>query len=691
MAKDTKTKKQETEKSKTTKKFLSKKNSLILLVVAIVFGVLILSFSWYSIVYAQKIYPNIFVGNTDFGGLTTDEATKLLAEKVDTLNNTKIQLIEGDNKWDLNIKDLNLQYDNAKTANSLYAYGRDGSFWQNLRKKIGLIFVAKHFNSSYEYNTEELYSFFDDVFNSVGTPVKNASYIYNDGELTITDEQAGQEINSDDLVAQLDKSISTITPPPDLTLTVVDVEPKITKAQLEDLKPEVTNIISSEIKLESDRKNITISQEQIFDWIDIVADEKDKTKVSVNQNKVYAADNDNTYAPTIEINQDKVKQYVEGIAKDINQEPQDAKLTYSSGKVSVSQTPQKGYTLDQDATVKQITTLLTNRETTNKTASNNNTIKLTLKVTEPAVSDTNIENLGIKEQISSATTNFVGSSDNRIANIKKGASMFNGLLIKPGDTLSAISVIGNPSAETGYVSELVIKEGKTTSEYGGGLCQVSTTLFRASLNAGLEIVERTNHAYRVSYYEPPVGMDATVYYPNPDLVIKNNTDHYILIQTKVEGTSITFDLYGTKDSREISISDPKITEVTDAPADKYVESSDLAAGVVKKTESSHQGAKTEFNYKVTKDGKTMIEETFYSVYKAWQAVYLYGPGTQNSPGKDYKDAGGNKCSNECEEGWTECKDGGIRRCNKDGDCYKWSAVESCGDGKTCSNNQCLAS
>lgn len=672
MPKDKKTKEKET--TKTPQKILNKKSSFILLIVAIVFGVLVLSFGWYSVVYANKIYPNIYIGNTDFGGLTKDEADKLLQDKADKINNTEINLTQGDNSWKLNIKDLNLQYNTAETAKQLYAYGRGGSFLQNLKQKIGLLFAKKNINSSYEYNADELNTFFTGVFNSVGTPVKNASYVYDDDDLTITDEQSGQEINSDDLITQLDKSISTMTPPGDLVLTVVDVAPTITTAQLQELESEVLDIISSEIKLESERKNITVTKEQIFSWIVVKANtQKDQSSL-----------------PKITIDQDKVKQYVASIAKDIDQEPQDAKLSYSSGKVSVSQTPQKGYSLDQDKTVEQLTTVLTNRQQSTKN-NTTDTIKLTLKVTEPAVSDTNIDNLGIKEQISSGTTNFAGSSDNRIANIKKGASMFNGLLIKPGDTLSAISVIGNPSAETGYVSELVIKEGKTTSEYGGGLCQVSTTLFRASLNAGLEILERTNHAYRVSYYEPPVGMDATVYYPNPDLVIKNNTDHYILIQTKVEGTSITFDLYGTKDSRQVSISDPKITETWDPPADKYVESSELAAGVIKKTESAHQGAKTEFTYKVTKDGKTIIDETFYSVYKAWQAVYLYGPGTQNVPGKEYKDAGGNTCSNECEEGWIECKDGGVRRCNKDGDCYKWSAVESCGDGKTCSNNQCVAS
>jgi vancomycin resistance protein YoaR len=123
-------------------------------------------------------------------------------------------------------------------------------------------------------------------------------------------------------------------------------------------------------------------------------------------------------------------------------------------------------------------------------------------------------------------------------------------LIKPDETFSFNKTLGPVDSSTGYLPELVILENKTTPQFGGGMCQVSSTAFRAALNAGLPILERTAHAYPVSYYKP-FGVDATIYLPKPDLVFKNDTGKYIFIQTHIEGTKISFDFYGTKPQRSI--------------------------------------------------------------------------------------------------------------------------------------------
>ena len=456
--------------------------------------------------------------------------------------------------------------------------------------------------------------------------------------------------------------------------------------------------------LKSELKNITVDKSQIASWFYTVAVYNNKKSAKLIP-KVYAENNKN-FDAKLELNREEIKKYVSQIAIEINKNPKDARLNFSDGHVSIFQSSQKGYKLNQSKTVTEIANLILSRikvagiTSDQDQSKSSNYLNLPLEIIEPDVSNTNIEELGIKELISSGTTNFYGSPKNRVYNINHGAGMFHGVVVKPGETLSVNSVLGNPSAETGFLPELVIKENKTIPEYGGGLCQVSTTLFRAALNAGLEILERTNHAYRVSYYEPPVGMDATVYYPNPDLVIKNNTPAHILIQTSIEGTKITFSFYGTKDGRKVEISEPEIYDVVSPPKAKYIESSDLAKGVIKKQEGSHPGAKASFHYKVILENKVLFEKEFYSIYKPWQAIYLYGSGT-DIPGQESnekknenkdeekKDAGGNKCSDECEEGWSECKDGGIRHCNKDGDCLKWSAIQNCSEGKTCSNNQCV--
>jgi vancomycin resistance protein YoaR len=184
------------------------------------------------------------------------------------------------------------------------------------------------------------------------------------------------------------------------------------------------------------------------------------------------------------------------------------------------------------------------------------------------------------------------------------------------------------SANTGYQQAYIIQNGRTVLGDGGGVCQVSTTLFRAALNTGLPIVERTAHAYRVGYYEQDsaAGLDATVYSPTVDLKIKNDTPGYILIQTIVDPDSmhLTFNLYGKKDGRVAEVSKPIVYDQTPAPPPRNEDDPTMKKGTTKQVDFAAAGAKAKFSYKVTRSGATLIAQDFYSSYRPWQAVYLVG-------------------------------------------------------------------
>ncbi|HZQ29900.1 MAG TPA: VanW family protein, partial [Patescibacteria group bacterium] len=170
--------------------------------------------------------------------------------------------------------------------------------------------------------------------------------------------------------------------------------------------------------------------------------------------------------------------------------------------------------------------------------------------------------------------------------------------------------------------------GKTVLGDGGGVCQVSTTFFRALLNAGLPIVERHPHSYRVGYYEQdsPPGLDATIYYPSVDLKFRNDTGNYILIQTVVDydNLRLTFNLYGTKDGREVSISNSVITNQTPAPPPLYQDDPTLPKGVIKQVDFEAAGADVYFTREVRKNGRVVLADKFVSNYQPWQAVFLRG-------------------------------------------------------------------
>lgn len=255
------------------------------------------------------------------------------------------------------------------------------------------------------------------------------------------------------------------------------------------------------------------------------------------------------------------------------------------------------------------------------------TIAIPTRRVPSAVAEDKAKNMGIKEVVGEGTSRFIGSIENRIFNISLAATRLNGTIIKPGEVFSFNKAVGDISVFTGYRQAYVISGGKTVLGDGGGVCQVSTTLFRAALNAGLPIVERNPHAYRVSYYEAETGpgIDAAIYTPSLDLKFKNDTPNHLLIQTYIDLQTqrLTFALYGTKDDREVSVSKPVITSETPAPEPSYQDDPNLPKGEVKQVDFAASGANVYFTRSVSKDGETKVDK-FASHYRPWQAVYLRG-------------------------------------------------------------------
>lgn len=256
-------------------------------------------------------------------------------------------------------------------------------------------------------------------------------------------------------------------------------------------------------------------------------------------------------------------------------------------------------------------------------------INVPVDVIHPKITTDKANSFGIKERIGRGYSEFQGSIPGRIHNVALAASRINGILIPPGETFSFNEAIGDISAATGYQSAYIIKEGRTVLGDGGGVCQVSTTMFRAALDSGLPIKERQAHAYRVHYYEEAgykAGIDATVFSPGVDLKIKNDTPAHILIQTKtdIKNVSLTIELYGTLDGRRAQITEHVVSGEIPPPPALYQDDPTLKSGVTKQVDWAAWGAKATFRYIVTRNNETLIDTVFSSNYRPWRAVYLKG-------------------------------------------------------------------
>ncbi len=262
---------------------------------------------------------------------------------------------------------------------------------------------------------------------------------------------------------------------------------------------------------------------------------------------------------------------------------------------------------------------------------------LTVAITtrEPEINvPQSLKDQGVTDLLSVGISSFYGSPTNRIHNIHVGVEKFNGLTIQPGEEFSFTKNMGHVDASGGWLPELVIKGDETVPEYGGGLCQVSSTMYRAALYSGLPITMRRNHSYAVSYYAQVTGygLDATIYDPWPDLRFTNDTAAPILIQSYVENRTAYFVFYGKNDGRTVTMEGPHSYGQHSIAEPVIVYTDKLAPGVRELKEHPHVGFKTDWYRTIHyADGRVLERENIHSDYEARPAKYFAGIATDAPP------------------------------------------------------------
>ena len=317
-------------------------------------------------------------------------------------------------------------------------------------------------------------------------------------------------------------------------------------------------------------------------------------------------------------NLEPTAEFLADLSEEYNVDPVDALFEIKDNKVSAFKIEKNGLKIDDSNAILVLRQKL-NSINLNRPSQEKITVQVESNVVEPEIKLNAINQYGIVEKIGEGISDYSGSIPGRVHNLILAASKFHGVLIKKDELISFNKIVGDISANTGYQQAYIIKQGRTVLGDGGGVCQVSTTLFRAALNAGLPITERHAHAYRVHYYENDAkpGLDATVFAPSVDLKAKNDTPAYILIQTSVDKNKrlLTFSLYGKKDDRKLEISPIKVWDVKPAPEPVYQDDPTLPKGVTKQVDWSAPGTKATFHYRVTKGDEVIQDTDFFSNFK----------------------------------------------------------------------------
>lgn len=594
------------------KKYLPKKIKIsrAAVLAGAIFVIVVLSafdgFLAYAHQYRDRVYRGVWLGDMDVSGKTLSQIADAINQYKTTVEKNGIKIVSLEKTYRLATSiaspdasaasDL-IIFQSDGLAESVFKTGKNKTVFENLAEIFYLLASSKKFFLSFEYDDARAAESLKDFFQDEETAPQNANLKINgDGTLTVVKEKEGMIFNWEKTISEIKSRLTDLSFEP-VQITLEAAVPSVSLADAQAVKPKVAEILTRPpLKAEYKEKSWEIGKNILTDDLKLERESGKEIIISLS-GKTFDG-------------------LFEKIAEDIEIPALDSKFRMENGRVTEFQASRPGLALDKEKTKQNIIKALNSPE--------KKTVAVETKEVAPQYTDSEADNLGIKELVAEGKTNFVGSPPNRRHNIRVAAEKLNGIIIKPGEIFSTITAVGPVDKANDYLPELVIKGNRTVPEYGGGLCQIGTTFFRLVLNSGLPVLERRNHSYRVSYYEPPVGMDATIYEPKPDFRFTNDYAIPLLLQARIQGNDLIFEFYGTKDGRKAETTEPRVYNYVKPGPRKMIETDTLKPGETKCIEKSHTGADAEFTYAVTKAGGEIKSEVFKSHYKPWQEVCLIG-------------------------------------------------------------------
>jgi vancomycin resistance protein YoaR len=551
---------------------------------------------------ADRIIPGVYVWDVDVGGLDREQAMESLSAAFRYPDDRHPTLRYGEQVWPVDPADLGIQLDAAATVDAALAIGHRGKLVDQFKEQLSVLveseLVAPVLTFDYGAGT----MFISQVAQEVNQPLRNASLsLGEDLSVTVTPGRGGREVDGEAtlqaLVARVEEMGGGV-----VNLAVRESQPLLT--DLGAVQAQVQRILSSPVTLTAPGSEPWIIEPAtLAGWLILRP----------------TAGDDGTATLSVTLDPGQASALAQEIASQVERPPTDAQFRFDDamGMLVPIVNSVPGQTLDITATVSLIETAAN---------SDQRTVPLALTPVRPSFSTEDGPQLGIIELIGEGITSFAGSSASRTQNIVVGASQFDGVLVAPGETFSFNQFLGEVTAEQGYEESIIIWGNTTRADVGGGLCQVSSTAFRAAFWAGLPVAERWAHAFRVSYYEPPKGLDATIYSPSVDLKWVNDTGHHVLIQTYVDrvNSTLTFRYYGTNPGRVVEMDGPYEDNHIDHGPPVYRDDPTLPKGETMQIEWAKDGLDVTVYRIIKEDGVEVQRETFFSRYRPWQAVYLVG-------------------------------------------------------------------
>jgi len=557
--------------------------------------------------HAERIYPGVWVRGVDVGGMRPEMAASALAGGLG-LNAPLVTLHGPDRSWDVRPADLGLQLDALATLAPAYALGREYPWTGNLLAHLELLLFGLDLPPVAVYDERVARLYLETLAEQIDFSPTDASLSLDGVTPVVNPARPGRRLDVDATLTALTPAAIRLAPA-EVALVVREIPPPI--AEAEPARAEAELLLEGPLTLliadplEGDPGPWVLPPEQLVTML-VVQAEGGALHAALDENALRA--------------------YLEELAPPLAIEPVNARFHFDeeTGRLEPISASSEGRALDVEASVARIAREL---------AAGNRFVPLSLPAIPPCCPDTaTAEELGIVALVAEGESYFIGSSSARDHNIRLAATKFNGIVVEPGETFSFNHHLGTVTAEEGYDESYITAGEQLAIGIGGGICQVSTTAFRAAFWGGYPITERWYHGQRVGYYElrgGGVGMDATVYSPNVDLKFVNDRAYPLLIETEVEEAThrLIFRFYSTDDGRRVESEGPVISDETKPGPPIYQLHQELAPGTVIKWQSAVDGLTATIVRRVyDAAGNLLYNDVIVSKYAPRRAAYHYGPG-----------------------------------------------------------------
>jgi vancomycin resistance protein YoaR len=603
-------------------------------IIAVLLGGLLLFFAititWtlgYQLIYAGRIFPGVSVGGVDLSGLSPNDAALKLSQTLSYPINGKVLFRDADKLWVASPAELGMVFDPSASSLAAYDFGRSGGLFGALAGQVTAGGLGSDVAPVIIFDQRVAYTYLQNISTQTDRPVVEANLRVEGTTVTAEPGQLGRSLNLDATLIYLGAQLQSFRDG-EVALVIQETAPKLL---------DVSSQAEAARQILSQPLVLTIPNFREGDpgpWVYDIP-------VVTNMLAVNIVDNNGKAEMKVGLERVALRDTLTELKTFVDRLPANARFVFNdaTGQLEPISASAIGRSMDVEASILAINDALLRGE---------HTVALSVGEQQPLVADTATgAELGVVQLVGEQTTYFYGSSDARIQNIVAAAERYHGLLVAPGETFSMGSVLGDVSLENGFAEALIIYGGRTIKGVGGGVCQVSTTLFRTVFFAGYPVAERYSHAYRVSYYEMDAsgsvdtdfaGMDATVYFPLVDFKFVNDTPSWLLMETyvNVAARTITWKLYSTSDGRSVTWETTGPSNVVPPPEPLFEENPELKRNEIKQIDYAAQGADVNVTRTVWINGQVYFTDQFQTHYQPWQAICEYGPETEDPEKKARK-------------------------------------------------------